>query len=388
MWSEKFKELNCCVIIPTYNNSGTLASVINGVLKYTDRIIVVNDGSNDLTSEILKQFRNITVVTHPVNKGKGIALRTGFKKAVDMGFRYAITIDSDGQHNPDDLPKFIEKIEANPDSMIVGARNMEQSTVPGKSSFGHKFSNFWYKVETGIDLPDTQSGYRLYPIEKLKNIRYITNRFEFEIEVIVRAAWAGLNVTSVPVSVIYFPKETRVSHFRPFQDFTRVSILNTILVFLALAIYRPLMYTRELKKKSFKEIKDDILGSNESSLRISFAVALGAAMGVSPFWGFQIILELILAHLLKLNKAIVLIASHISFPPLIPFVIYYSYKLGGLLYDTNVSLEIDNLTIESISLNFVQYFIGAWMLMVILAVLFFTAAMTFLHFKRRKKQEF
>ncbi|HPS31560.1 MAG TPA: glycosyltransferase family 2 protein, partial [bacterium] len=168
MWSEKFKELNCCVIIPTYNNSGTLASVINGVLKYTDRIIVVNDGSNDLTSEILKQFRNITVVTHPVNKGKGIALRTGFKKAVEMSFRYAITIDSDGQHNPDDLPKFIEKIEANPDSMIVGARNMEQSTVPGKSSFGHKFSNFWYKVETGIDLPDTQSGYRLYPIEKLK----------------------------------------------------------------------------------------------------------------------------------------------------------------------------------------------------------------------------
>ncbi|HPS30218.1 MAG TPA: DUF2062 domain-containing protein [bacterium] len=387
MWSEKFKQLKCSVIIPTYNNSGTLASVITGVLKYTDRIIVVNDGSNDLTSEILKQFRNITVVTHEKNKGKGIALRTGFKKAVDMGFRYAITIDSDGQHNPDDIPKFIEKIEENPDSMIVGARNMEQSSVPGKSSFGHKFSNFWYKVETGIDLPDTQSGYRLYPVEKLKNIRYITNRFEFEIEVIVRAAWAGLDVTSVPVSVIYFPKETRVSHFRPFQDFTRVSILNTVLVILALAIYRPLSYTRELKKKSFREIKDDILGSNESSLRISFAVALGAAMGVSPFWGFQIILELILAHFLKLNKAIVLIASHISFPPLIPFVIYYSYKLGGVVYDTNVNLDIDNLTLESVSLNFVQYFIGAWMLMALLAVLFFTVTMIFLHFKRRNNTE-
>lgn len=384
MWSEKFKQLKCSVIIPTYNNSGTLASVINGVLKYTDRIIVVNDGSNDLTAEILEQFRNITVVTHEKNKGKGIALRTGFKKAIEMGFRYAITIDSDGQHNPGDLPKFIEKIETAPDSMIVGARNMEQSSVPGKSSFGHKFSNFWYKVETGIDLPDTQSGYRLYPIEKLRSIRYITNRFEFEIEVIVRAAWAGLNVTSVPVSVIYFPKETRVSHFRPLQDFTRVSILNTFLVFLAFAIFRPLMYIRNLKKKSIKEITEDILGSNESSLRISFAVALGGAMGVSPFWGFQIILELLFAHLLKLNKAIVLIASHISFPPLIPFVIYYSYKLGGLIYDSGVKLDIDNLTLESVSLNFVQYFIGAFMLMAVLGVLFFNTTIIFLSVKRRK----
>lgn len=387
MWSEKFRELNCCVIIPTYNNAGTLASVINGVLKYTDRVIVVNDGSNDLTADILRRFRNITVVTHEVNRGKGIALRTGFKKAVEKGYRYAVTIDSDGQHNPDDLPEFIKKIEAEPDSMIVGARNMEQSTVPGKSSFGHKFSNFWYKVETGINLPDTQSGYRLYPVQKLKDIRYITNRFEFEIEVIVRAAWAGLNVTSVPVSVIYFPKETRVSHFRPLQDFTRVSILNTVLVFLALAIYRPLMYFRNLKKKSFQEIKNDILGSSESSLRISSATALGAAMGVAPVWGFQIMILLVIAHVLRLNKAIAVIASHVSIPPLIPFIIYYSYKLGGTVYGSDSGLDIDNLTIESISVNFVQYVIGAVMLMIILAFIFFISTMTFLHFKRRNRQE-
>ncbi|HQI04615.1 MAG TPA: glycosyltransferase family 2 protein, partial [bacterium] len=167
MWSEKFRELKCCVIIPTYNNSGTLSSIISGVLKFTDSVIVVNDGSTDGTSDILKQFQDITVVTHEVNKGKGIALRTGFKKAVELDLDYAVTIDSDGQHNPEDLPNFIEKIEKEPGSLIVGARNMEQSTVPGKSSFGHKFSNFWYKVETGKDLPDTQSGYRLYPVKKL-----------------------------------------------------------------------------------------------------------------------------------------------------------------------------------------------------------------------------
>ena len=385
MWSEKFRELKCCVIIPTYNNSGTLSSIISGVLKFTDSVIVVNDGSTDGTSDILKQFQDITVVTHEVNKGKGIALRTGFKKAVELDLDYAVTIDSDGQHNPEDLPNFIEKIEKEPGSLIVGARNMEQSTVPGKSSFGHKFSNFWYKVETGIDLPDTQSGYRLYPVKKLKDIRYITNRFEFEIEVIVRAAWAGIRVTHVPVSVIYFPKETRVSHFRPVRDFTRVSILNTILVFLAFTIFRPLMYIRDLKKKSAREIVENILGSNESALKISSAVALGGTIGVSPFWGFQIMLILIFAHILKLNKVTALIASHISIPPFIPFIIYYSYVLGGYFYDSEIALDINNLTLESVSSNIVQYVTGSFVLMVVTGILFFAVTFPVIKIRRKKR---
>jgi len=92
MWSEKFREIKCCVIIPTYNNSKTLSSVISGVLKFTDSVIVVNDGSTDGTSDILKQFQDITVVTHEVNKGKGIALRTGFKKAVELDLDYTVSI--------------------------------------------------------------------------------------------------------------------------------------------------------------------------------------------------------------------------------------------------------------------------------------------------------
>jgi len=385
MWSEKFREIKCCVIIPTYNNSKTLSSVISGVLKFTDSVIVVNDGSTDGTSDILKQLQDITVVTHEVNKGKGIALRTGFKKAVELDLDYAVTIDSDGQHNPEDLPNFIEKIEKEPGSLIVGARNMEQSTVPGKSSFGHKFSNFWYKVETGIDLPDTQSGYRLYPVKELKDIRYITNRFEFEIEVIVRAAWAGISVTHVPVSVIYFPKETRVSHFRPVRDFTRVSILNTILVFLAFTIFRPLMYIRNIKKKSAREIVENILGSNESAFKISSAVALGGAIGVSPFWGFQIMLILIFAHILKLNKVTALIASHISIPPFIPFIIYYSYVLGGYFYDSKIALDIENLTLESVSLNIVQYITGSFVLMAVTGILFFAVTFLVIKIKRKKR---
>jgi len=104
---------------------------------------------------------------------------------------------------------------------------MEQEGIPRKSSFGHKFSNFWFWVETGIKLSDTQSGYRLYPLTELKKIHFFMRKFEFEIEAIVRAAWRGIPVISVPINVVYAPKETRVSHFRPIRDFTRISIMNT-----------------------------------------------------------------------------------------------------------------------------------------------------------------
>jgi len=384
MWREKFKELECAVIIPTYNNDKTLASVIDKVLEFTDQIIVVNDGCSDSTAEILAGYDQIEVVTHEVNQGKGVALKDGFKKAVELGFRYAITIDSDGQHKPEELPNFIEKIEEEPDSLIVGARNMEQASVPGKSSFGHKFSNFWYKVETGIDLPDTQSGYRLYPIRLLDGMRFLTPKFEFEIEVIVRAAWKGINVISVPVSVYYAPAETRVSHFRPLQDFTRVSILNTFLVFLAFAIFRPLMYLRKLRKKSFKEIKDDVLGSNDPVLKVAFSAALGVAVGVSPFWGYQLVIGILVAHFLKLNKAIVVVASHISLPPLIPFIIYWSYLLGGIFFKAPIELTMDEITLESVSANIVQYAAGSFFLGAVLAIIAFSVTYVLITIKRNK----
>ena len=132
----RFRLLECCVIIPTYNNHRTLQRVIDGVLEYTDAVIVVNDGSTDTTPQILERYPDITQVTHEVNKGKGMALRTGLKTAKDLGFTYAITIDSDGQHFPDDLPVFLSAIENEGEALLIGSRNMEQEGVPKKSSFG------------------------------------------------------------------------------------------------------------------------------------------------------------------------------------------------------------------------------------------------------------
>lgn len=244
-----FEDKKVCVLIPTYNNERTLGTVLNGVLAYTGNVIVVNDGSTDGTGVILESFPDVDVVNYPVNQGKGFALRTGFRHAVKSGYDYAITIDSDGQHFPDDLEKFLVALEEHPAAIIIGARNMDQASVPGKSSFGNKFSNFWFWVETGLKMNDTQSGYRLYPVKLLNDVRFVTRKFEFEIEVLVTSAWRGIAIEEVPVKVFYAEKGERISHFRPFKDFSRISVLNTVLVTLTLLYIKPRDFLRGIKKK-------------------------------------------------------------------------------------------------------------------------------------------
>ncbi|MGZ3930787.1 MAG: DUF2062 domain-containing protein [Bacteroidia bacterium] len=368
----KFKSLRTCVLIPTYNNAATLEFVITTTLQYCDDVMVVNDGATDSTPAILSKFNTITVVTHEKNKGKGMALRNGFKKAVELGFDYVITIDSDGQHYPNDFIVFLDKIEEQPGSLIIGARNMTVDNVPGKSTFGNKFSNFWFWAETGIRLPDTQSGYRLYPVQRLKKIWFFTTKFEFEIEVIVKAAWRGIPVIQVPVNVFYAPKEERISHFRPGKDFTRISFLNTYLVVLAALCWRPVMLFRKFTWNNIKRVwKDEVLATHESAFKKSLSMAVGLFFGIVPIWGFQLAAAILVAYLLKLNKAIVVFSANISMPLLLPFVLIASLKTGEFFLHKKIQLYFDSrLSLEMIkkSLGDVYiYFAGATILSVIAA---------------------
>ncbi len=247
---KQFTERKVCVLIPTYNNAQTLATVIRDVLVYTHNIVVVNDGSTDSTSEILQQFPQLQVVSYPKNSGKGYALRQGFNRAVELGYHYAISIDSDGQHYANDLPLFLEKLATEPEAIIIGVRNLNQENVPGKSSFGNRFSNFWFWVITGLWLKDTQSGYRLYPIKALASQPYYTVKYEFEIEVMVRASWNGIAIREVPIAVFYPKKEERITHFRPFRDFTRITLMNTVFVLIAVLYIKPRDFVRAFKKKT------------------------------------------------------------------------------------------------------------------------------------------
>lgn len=219
-----------CVIIPTYNNAGTLADVVKGTLKYVPHVIVVNDGSTDNTGAILKKLpKQVTIVSYLKNRGKGHALVKGFKKAKELGYRYAITIDSDGQHLPEDIPALVRAEEENPGSIIIGSRILAGKDIAKSSLFANKFSNFWFTVQTARNLPDTQTGYRLYPLHKLYWTSLITSRYESELELLVFAEWNNTKIVPVPINVFYPPREERISHFRPGYDFTRISILNTIL---------------------------------------------------------------------------------------------------------------------------------------------------------------
>src|SRR5690554_133701 len=369
--SEKINNLKCCVIIPTYNNHTSLQTTIEGVLKLTNNLIVVNDGSTDSTAHILKSFQKVEQIHIPENKGKGNALRQGFDLAYKLGYDYAITIDSDGQHFPEDIPVFIEALEASErkDLLLIGSRNMSQEGVPKKSSFGNKFSNFWFWVETGIKLEDTQSGFRLYPLFAMKDLSFVTNKFEFEIEAIVKSAWEGIEVRNIPIQ-IHYELYDRVSHFRPFRDFTRISILNTYLVSLTFFYIKPRNWFRSLKKKGIKRfIKEDLLGSDDSAKKKSLSIALGVFIGLSPLWGFHTLSVIFLAVFLRLNKVIAFAFSNVSLPPFIPFIVFGSLKLGSWILGEQFVLTISEID-PSVELmkHLKSYIVGSLALSVIMSI--------------------
>lgn len=360
-----------CVIIPTYNNQKTFQRVVDGVLNHTQNIIVVNDGSTDETFSILQKYPQLIQIHFPENKGKGVALREGFKKAKQLNFHLAITIDSDGQHFPADIPLFWKALEdENRAVLLIGSRNMNQDGVPKKSSFGNKFSNFWFWFETGIKLDDTQSGYRLYPLDVLPK-KFFTRKFEFEIEVIVRTAWKGVPVRNIPINILYDPRE-RVSHFRPFRDFSRISVLNTVLVIITLLYIKPRDFFQKLLKKRFKDfVREDILASSDSNIKKASSIALGVFIGIAPFWGFQTILSLSLAVLFRLNKALSFAFSNISIPPMIPLIIFGSLKAGSFFVGNTKPLHFDHsLTLDVVKSNLSQYLVGSFVLATVAAIVF------------------
>lgn len=225
-----------CVIIPTYNNAGAIASIVQRTMEQCDDVYVVCDGCTDNTLSVLENLNGEPkIISYESNKGKGHALKVGFEQARKDGFAYAITLDADGQHYPEDIPLFLEANREHPGSIIVGSRKGLDNAERSKgSAFANSFSNFWFTLQTGHHLEDTQTGYRLYPLAHLKGLSLLTSRYEAELELLVFAAWAGVDIASIPVNVFYPSREDRVSHFRPGRDFTRISLLNVLLCLLAL----------------------------------------------------------------------------------------------------------------------------------------------------------
>ena len=228
-----------CVIIPTYNNAGTVADVVSRAQAFCQDVFVVLDGCTDDTLtrlEALPEKPRCIVIGR--NKGKGNALKEGFRHAREAGFAYAITLDADGQHYPEDIPLFLEANRRNPGALIVGRRQGLKDAVRSKGSrFANAFSNFWFFLQTFIPLKDTQTGYRLYPLKRIWGP--FSARYEAELALLVFSAWRGVPLVSQDVRVYYPQREERVSHFRPIADFARITLLNVFLCILALVFGLP-----------------------------------------------------------------------------------------------------------------------------------------------------
>ena len=374
-----------CVLIPTFNNAATVGKVIEESKLYCKDIFVVNDGSTDDTAAVLENIEGINVISYMPNRGKGHALQCGLNKARECGFNYCITLDADGQHYPSEIPKFIEAVGTNPGSLIIGARNLNAENMPGKNTFANKFSNFWFKVETWQTLHDTQSGFRLYPLKEIEKIKLFTGMYEFELEIIVKAAWRGIKVMNIPINVYYPPTGERVSHFKPLRDFTRISLLNTFLVLMALLWYYPKKFISSLTRENISRfIEENITDTKESNVRLAAAVGYGVFCGIIPFWGYQMIFAGVSAHFLKLNKVIAILASNISIPPMIPFIIFGSLFTGGLILGKQTIIPLSEINFETATNALLQYLIGSVIFAVAAGFVFFILA--FVVFKLFRKE--
>ncbi|MEI6608770.1 MAG: glycosyltransferase family 2 protein [Deltaproteobacteria bacterium] len=228
-------------IIPVYNHAATVAQVIKDALALQFPIFVVDDGSTDNTYEQIKEIAGISILRHQSNQGKGAAIMTGFAAAALVA-DWAITIDADGQHYPQDASKLINAIPAGMRAIVVGAREgmagREGAHIPWTSRFGRKFSNFWVWAAGGAILSDSQSGMRLYPLPEAMLLNTKARRFQFEVEILVMARRNSLKIVETPVRVVYNPDGKRISHFRPFVDFLRNAETFTRLIFTRLFFSR------------------------------------------------------------------------------------------------------------------------------------------------------
>ncbi|MDR2726547.1 MAG: DUF2062 domain-containing protein [Deltaproteobacteria bacterium] len=327
------------IAVPVYNHATTLRGVVTGALAHGP-VLVVDDGSSDMEAvsipsgspSIMAEHAfpathplhglPVYYARHPVNRGKGKAILTAAAIARELDMSHIITLDADAQHDPADIPSFIRAMRAHPLTLFVGMRDFDTPNVPRSSRFGRAFSNFWYRVQTSHVLGDTQSGFRAYPLAVLEKLRLTESHYSFETEALVRASWAGFSLADIPVRVQYQPPGERVSHFRPFLDNLRLTLLNTRLTTRAvMPVPQKQFATGEsgtiTPLRPMKSLRL-LLENNETPKNLALAGALGVFIGTLPLIGLHSLIIILVLGFLRLNKLAGIAASQICAPPFVP----------------------------------------------------------------------
>ncbi len=305
--------LRVCVVVPTFDNPRTISSVVKDiVIKTQFPVLIVDDGSETAVTNVLYSYEvrealeegRVRVVRFEKNRGKGAALQYAIDDLVSRGFTHMFSVDGDGQHLAREIPKLVEIAKQNPWALVIGNRRLKSKTVPKISKFGRKFSNFWVAYQTGLQIHDSQSGFRLYPLFPLQTMKFATVKYDFEIEVLIRLMWRGVQVFETDIDVLYPEGKERVSHFHKFWDNARISALNTVLVVISM------------------------MRSNRDPAKLSLAIGIGVFVGCTPVYGFHTLIVAAIALSMRLNVVAAFIGSQVSLPPLVPFLVLASIYIG------------------------------------------------------------
>ncbi len=336
-------------VVPTFNHGGTVANVLREVGAHGLTVICVDDGSTDATDATLATWfadgEDRHVVTHPHNRGKAAALRSGFERAEALGFAHALTIDADGQHDAGDIPALLAAAARQPHALILGERDAVIAGCPRSSIVGRRLSNLLVRIESGLTVRDSQCGLRVYPISLTRRLAGWSNRYGFETAILTRFAWARLPVVGVPVRCVYEVPGGRISHFRPTRDSIAAGFMHLALLHRAL-LPGPRVPEREAVAETQTGTLIDRVGRWLNPLRTwrhlkasrlarkRFAASIGVGVFIAhiPVYGIKTCVCLGVARWLRLEPIGVLgTSSVISAPPIGPVLAVASIGLGSVL---------------------------------------------------------
>jgi uncharacterized protein (DUF2062 family) len=333
------------VIVPVYNHASTLRGVVEGVLRVHADVLVVDDGSTDDLARAIEGLP-VRVVRHTQKRGKGAAIMTACREAAAVGMTHILTIDADGQHDPAEIPSFLQQAASSPTAILVGKRDFTAPHVPAASRFGRSFGNFWLRIQTGVRIGDIQSGYRLYPVAVLMALPLTERGYAFEVEVLVRAAWAGVPLRDIEVTVYYPPAGERVSHFHAVRDNLRLSHVNALLTLRALLPWphRKLVADRATGSlvlvRPMRSVRDLVLYC-ANPREIAGGAATGAIVAALPVLGFQGLITIVACSWFRFNKASALLTNQFGTPPLIQIVsIQTGHYIRSGVFLTTLSREV------------------------------------------------
>lgn len=327
------------IVAPTYDNARTLPTILDALRAAKLPIIVVNDGCRDESGSILSSWNGI-VLTHSENRGKAAALHTGFHHARNLGFTHAITIDTDGQHDVNDVAPLLNLSRSNPAALVIGARSVGDP-IPAPSRIGRWISNTLIRLESGARVADSQSGLRVYPLNATLHLKHGAGRFGYETEIITRFAWAGLPILESPIHCIYEVEGGRTSHFAVGKDSAAAVLMHFGLLARSLFFIPPeklgtsdqtgTMVERFLRWINPIRVWRKIRADHAERKRFASSFATGIFIATLPPFGLKTVLCLLLSKWFKLQPVVVIGASSLNTPPIGTLLAAMSIVTGHLL---------------------------------------------------------